>query len=88
MTPAERSLRARIGAFSLHAQGKTNTGPAREKLSERFIQEVDPDGLLPKKERLKRAEIAKKLYFSRLALKSAKTRRKRREMKSADANGA
>ncbi len=29
MTPAQRTLRARIGAYSLHAQGKTTTSAAR-----------------------------------------------------------
>jgi len=76
MTPNEKTLRGRIGALSLHAQGKTNTGPARAKFLARFEAEVDPDGLLPEAERSKRAEQARKLYFTRLALKSAETRRK------------
>jgi len=71
MTPSERSIRARIGAYSLHAQGRTNTGPAREKFMERFLWEVDPGGMLSETERQRRAEAAKKAYFSRLALKSA-----------------
>ena len=76
MTSTERTLRGRIGALSLHAQGKTNTGPARAKFLARFDAEVDPDGVLPEAERSKRAEQARKLYFTRLALKSAETRRK------------
>ena len=74
VTPTERSIRGRIGAYSLHAQGKTNTGPARQKFLARFLTEVDPAGVLPEAERQKRAEAAKKAYFARLALKSAKAR--------------
>jgi len=71
------TLRGRIGALSLHAQGKTNTGPARDAFNRRFEREVDPDGVLPEAERLRRAELAKKLHFTRLALKSSKARRDR-----------
>ena len=77
LTPAERSLRARIGAHKLHEQGKTNTAPAREAFLSRFEREVDPDGALDPAERAKRAEHARKAYFAGLALKSATARRKR-----------
>jgi len=43
----------------------------------RFERDVDPDGVLPEAERLRRAEMAKKAYFARLALKSVKVRRDR-----------
>jgi hypothetical protein len=87
MTPSERSLRGRIGAYSLHAQGRTNTGPARRKFMERFLREVDPDGVLPEAERRRRAEAAKKAHFARLALKSAKSRAKKRGKKTIRENG-
>ncbi len=83
MTPTERALRARIGAYAFHAQGRTNTVPGRKAFMARFEKEVDPDGVLPEAERQKRAEAAKKLYFARLALKRAKLRRKE---KAAEAN--
>jgi hypothetical protein len=70
-------LRARLAAHSLHAQGKTNTKPAREAFEQRFLDEVDPDRTLPEAERLKRAEHAKSRYFTELAFKSSKARRKR-----------
>jgi hypothetical protein len=41
-----------------------------------LIDEVDPDRELPEAERFRRAEHAKKAYFTRLALKSAQARRK------------
>lgn len=47
MTPFERTLRARLGAYSLHALGRTNTGPARKAFLARFEKLVDPDGVLP-----------------------------------------
>lgn len=49
---------------------------------ERFLREVDAYGVLPEAERLRRAEAAKKVYFSRLALKSAKSRAKKRGKKT------
>lgn len=78
LTPAERTLRARLAAHTMHAKGLTNTGPARRAFMDRFEQEVDPDGTLPPSERAERAEHAKKAYFTRLALKSAQARRERK----------
>jgi len=76
LTPKERTLRARIAAHSLHAQGRTNTGPARVAFDARWEREVDPDGVLSPDERSKRASHAKRAHFQRLALKSAKARRR------------
>jgi hypothetical protein len=80
LTPAQRSLRARIAAYTLHAthDPRVTTQPARDAFLARFEREVDPDLSLPVPERRRRAEAAKKAYFSRLALKSAKARRARR----------
>ncbi len=55
------------------------TKAARHAFLARFEREVDPEGALPMQVRRRRAEAAKKAYFSRLALKSAKARRARRE---------
>ncbi|MGH8991180.1 MAG: hypothetical protein ACRDZ7_06595 [Acidimicrobiia bacterium] len=79
MTPAERSLRARIAAYSLHARRdpRETTQAARDTFMARFERQVDPDGLLPLAERLRRAEAARKAYFLGLALKSARARRSR-----------
>lgn len=80
LTPSERSLRARLAAHTLHAQrdSKDLTGPARKAFAQRFLDEVDPDRVLPEAERLRRAAHAQKAYFTRLALKSAVARRSRR----------
>jgi hypothetical protein len=75
---SERVLRARLAAHSLHAQvtdPAAHTAPARRAFLDRFEREVDPDGLLPAAERQRRAEHARKAYFLRLALASAKARR-------------
>ena len=74
MTPAQRTLRARIGAYSLHAQGGTNTAPARAAFLAKFEAEVDPDKILPVAERLRRAAAARSAYMSRLALRAAQKR--------------
>lgn len=74
LTQSQRRLRAQIAAHSLHAQGKTNTGPARKAFINRFEREVDPDGILSPAERAKRAEHARQVYMRQLALKSARSR--------------
>ena len=74
---AERTLAGRIGAFSLHAQGGTNTKPARAAFLARFEKQVDPNGVLSITERIRRAAAARKAHFARMALKSAKARRRR-----------
>jgi hypothetical protein len=74
LTPAQRTLRARIAAESLHAQGKTNTAKARKGFMRRFEDQVDPDRKLPPSERAKRAEHALKAHMTRLALASARAR--------------
>lgn len=78
MTPAERVLRARLAAHSLHARlgdETAHTAPARHAFLARFEREVDPRGELPVEERHRRAEHARKAYFTRLALASVKARR-------------
>lgn len=80
MTPAERSQRARIAAYTLHSKydSRQITRSARAAFLGRFEVQVDPDGVLPVAERQRRAEAAKKAYFARLAQKSAATRRSSR----------
>ncbi len=79
LTPTERSLRARIGAFSLHAayDSRELTKPARRAFLARFEAEVDPEGVLTPQERQRRAEMARRAHFARLALASARARRRK-----------
>jgi hypothetical protein len=78
-SPAERSLRARAAAYRLHSMydSRDLTANARAAFSDRFTRQVDPDGVLPVPERIRRAECARKAYFAALAAKSAKARRAR-----------
>ena len=72
-----RSTIGKIGAYALHAQGKTNTGPATEAAMARFEKQVDPDGILSPEERAKRAAHAKNLHYMQLGRKSGIARRKK-----------
>jgi hypothetical protein len=54
------------------------TAKARDAFLLRFVDQVDPDRELPDSERLRRAESARKAYFTRLALKSAQARRRKK----------
>lgn len=79
MTPAQPSLLARMAsnepwARTADASARAAGGNA---FLDRFEKQVDPDGELPPAERARRAEHARKAYFARLALKSARARRAR-----------
>jgi hypothetical protein len=80
LTPAERSLRARMAAHHSWARTRdrsARTEPARKAAMDRYEREVDPDGTLEPRERALRAEQAMKAHMTRIALKSAQARRKR-----------
>jgi hypothetical protein len=74
LSPKERSLRARVGAYALHAQGGTSTKAGTIAFLARFEAQVDPEGVLPANERARRAQFARKSYMASLALKSARAR--------------
>jgi hypothetical protein len=80
LTPGERTLRARLAAHTLHAtvDSREHTEPARKAFMDRFEDQVDPDRLLSPSERRRRADQAKKAYFTRLALKSVQARKRAR----------
>ena len=80
LTPAERSLRGRMGAYVAHARydPRQTTAPARAAFLKRFLDEVDPDRVLPETERLRRAASARKAYFTRLAFLASRRRRQRK----------
>jgi hypothetical protein len=82
-TPEQRILAGRIGGLSLHAQvdSRVHTEPARRAFLSRFDREVDPDGTLPPAERARRAELARRAYFTRLALESSKARGARKRVR-------
>lgn len=77
LTPAERTLRARLAAHALHSKvdSREHVRPAFEASMARFERQVDPDGKLTLEERRRRAAHARKSHMHRLALLSAKARR-------------
>jgi hypothetical protein len=80
LSPDQRSLRARMAAYCLHAQRDPveTTRAARAAFMGRFERQVDPDLKLAEPERRWRADAARKAHFIKLALKSAEVRRRRR----------
>ena len=76
----ERSLRARAAAYARASKydGKTVTEAARAGRWAKLLATVDPDGVLPESERVRRAEALRKSQLYLAALKSAKVRRERR----------
>jgi hypothetical protein len=76
---SDRTLAARIGAYAswaATADPSARTAHARRTFLESFEKQVDPEGKLPPKERARRAEALRKAHFARLALASAKARRR------------
>ena len=88
LTPTERALRGRIGAFTLHARHdpRATTAAARVAFNGRFVDLVDPERTLPEDERRRRVEAARKAYFTRLAYRSALARRTARARPPTDGN--
>lgn len=79
--PSERAMVARLAAHERWAHTTDRaaaTAAARKAAADRFEKQVDPDGVLPPAERARRAESARKAFYTRLALKSAQARRARR----------
>jgi hypothetical protein len=77
---AERSLRARLAAYAMHARhdARETTANGRAAFLARFERDVDPDGRLDPAERRRRAEQARRAYFARLSLDAVKARRAKR----------
>ena len=78
-THAERVLTGRLGAYVLHSKydSRDLTKAARAAFESKFERDVDPEGVLPIEERLRRAEMARKAHYTRLALLSAQARRRK-----------
>jgi len=77
LSQSKQSQRAKIAALHrwAHTTNRTAaTGPARAAFEARFEREVDPEGKLSAAERAKRANTARRAYFARLALRSARAR--------------
>lgn len=70
-------MRARMAAYMLHARydPRETTKAAHRAFNQRFVDQVDPNRRLPDRERHRRAEAARRAYFTRLAYLSARSRR-------------
>ncbi|MCP9272779.1 hypothetical protein [Mycolicibacterium arenosum] len=80
LTPAERTMRARLGAHTSWANTtdrSARTAAAREAALRRFETQVDPEGLLSPEERHRLAEHARKAHMLKLSMAAAKARRRR-----------
>ena len=89
LTPVQRSLRAKLAAhtsWANTADRTARTAAARKAADERFARQVDPDGILPPRERAERAENARKAYFTALALRSTRARGRRRTRRGEDSS--
>ena len=80
-TPAQRTMQARAAAHAKWAKHDPvkGTAAARKAFLKKFIDQVDPDRVLPEKERMRRAESARKAYFARLSLNSSLARAQTKE---------
>ena len=77
LTPAQRSMRARIAAntrWSRDGERRANAERAQRGLLAKFEAEVDPDGVLPEAERVHRAKAARRAHMAGLAFRSSKAR--------------
>jgi len=76
LSPSQRVLRARIGAYALHAKYDpvVTTAKARRTFMDGFYQRVDPDGVLAPQERERRATALRRAHFARMAYLSALAR--------------
>ena len=90
MSPTERSLRARLAAYAMHARhdARETSAPGRAAFLARFEAEVDPEGCLDPAERRRRADHARRAYFARLAVASVQARRKRQADRAVDGDAA
>ena len=78
-TPTQRRLQAQMAAHARWSKHDPveGTSAVRAKFLERFIDQVDPNQILPEKERVRRAESARRAYFKKLALKLSRARAER-----------
>lgn len=79
LSPEQRALRASIAANTRWSQEdpKPALAKVREGYRGKWLDQVDPDRVLPEAERNRRADAAMRAHMQRMALKSAKARAQR-----------
>jgi hypothetical protein len=87
LTAEERTQRARLAAQVRWSRESPEANVARMRagMERKFLDEVDPDRVLPEAERLRRAESARRAFYTKLSFASARARRARREGGGGDA---
>lgn len=89
MAPTSAQARAGVHESWARTVDRTaRTAPGTAAFLARFEREVDPDGTLEPTERAIRAEHARKAYFTRLAIRSAASRRAKRHLAESAARPA
>ena len=76
--------RARVAALTRWAREedpRAATAKARDAFWQRFLDEADPAGVLPERERVVRAERLRKAHFARIAARAREAKRLRREQR-------
>ena len=78
LSPEQRRLRAQTAAYERWSKEDPREGikPARAAFNQRFVDQVDPERVLPEAERTRRAQAALRAHMSRMALASSRARRK------------
>jgi hypothetical protein len=87
LTPAELSLNGRAASNESWARTvdrEARTRKAREAILEKFEQQADPDNKLTPAERRRRAISLRTAHMQRLAIKSVRARRARKEAHAED----
>lgn len=77
-TKSQRSQWGRIGAYTIHGMGKTNTTPARAKRRQNLERLADPEGVLTPEDRAKRVRALVMAHMERMSWKAAESRRLKR----------
>ncbi|MEX0781257.1 MAG: hypothetical protein WD557_01310 [Dehalococcoidia bacterium] len=72
-------LAGKIGGYTTHSRYDSREIAARATAGflKSFPAKVDPEGVLPLEERLRRAEMAKKAHFARLSLAGVRARQRK-----------
>jgi hypothetical protein len=85
VSPAERRLRGRAGAYAMHARNdvRETSRAGRDAAWQRLLDQVDPEMILPEAERQRRAEAARRSWMSSIALRSVQARAARRRRPAA-----
>jgi hypothetical protein len=81
LTPSQRQTRSRHGSHKSWANTvdrTARTAPGRAGLLRKFEDQVDPDRTLTPEDRAKRAESARKAYYTRLSMLAVKARQRQR----------